>query len=92
MSNMKWSHYNTGLYFVWYSYLIPYEYSGDMNSELGQYSNGWKQFGSQMVPYSGHGLNSTQPFDLNNELIVRYSSHDLNNEQKVCYSGHRLHD
>ena len=38
-------------------------YSGDLNSKLVRYSNGWKQFVRWMVPYSDHHLVTELPFD-----------------------------
>ena len=35
---------------------------------------------------------SQTPYDLNNELLVRYSGHGLNNELLVRYSGHGLNN
>ena len=32
------------------------------------------------------------PYDLNNQLLVCYSSHGLNNELLVRYSGHGLNN
>ena len=58
--------------------------AGDLNSELVRYSNGRKQFASQMVQYSSH--------DLNSEQKVCYASHGLNSELIVRYSGHRVFD
>ena len=35
---------------------------------------------------------SQTPYDLNNELLVRYSGHGLNNKLLVRYSGHGLNN
>ena len=35
---------------------------------------------------------SQTPYDLNNELLFRYSGHGLNNKLLVCYSGNGLNN
>ena len=40
------------------NWLLEVRYSGNLNSELVQYSNGPKQFARQMVRYSSNDLNS----------------------------------
>ena len=66
------------------------KYSGDLNSKLVLYSNGPKQFTSQMIRQPNGGLNNKLFYiGLNNILFVSYSDQDQITEN-VYYSYHHL--
>ena len=81
------------------NYLV---YTGDLDNEHLNKGNLWIKnfhlFAIQMLANSSLFKPSvTQPicqtpYDLNNKLLVRYSSRGLNKEFLVCYSGHGLNE
>ena len=92
----KWS---TSTHFAFWAVCV---YSGDLNSEHLNSGKIWIMkfhlFAIQMPSNSSLFKPSvTKPisqttYDLNSELLVRYSSHVLNNKLLVCYSSHDLNN